>query len=91
MSLSRHEDKAYLQVKDDGIGIAPEHLPKIWDRFYQADPSRSGDSSGLGLSMVKWIVEAHGGQAHVSSVLGKGTTFTVELPLASSQGGEKQE
>lgn len=91
MSLSRHEDKACLQVKDDGIGIAPEHLPKIWDRFYQADPSRSGDSSGLGLSMVKWIVEAHGGQAHVSSVLGKGTTFTVELPLASSQGGEKQE
>lgn len=86
MSLCAQEGMAYLQVKDDGIGIAPEHLPKIWDRFYQADPSRSSDSSGLGLSMVKWIVEAHGGQVEVSSVVGKGTTFTVKLPLAPSQG-----
>ncbi len=83
-SLKREGTMACLRVKDDGIGIAPEHLPKIWDRFYQADPSRSGDSSGLGLSMVKWIVEAHGGKVRVSSVLGRGTTFTVELPLAPS-------
>ena len=69
-------------MRDDGIGIAQEDLPKIWDRFYQADPSRSGDSSGLGLSMVKWIVQAHGGEIHVESTLGEGSVFTAELPLA---------
>ncbi|MDO5410066.1 MAG: ATP-binding protein [Lachnospiraceae bacterium] len=57
-------------VKDDGIGIEPEHLPRIWERFYQADPSRSalkGGNSGLGLSFVKWIVEVHGGTVRAES------------------------
>lgn len=65
-------------VRDDGIGISEEHLPKIWERFYQADASRSASaegSSGLGLSMVKWIVEAHGGTINAESCYGKGTTF----------------
>ena len=48
-------------VQDNGIGIGPEALPHIWERFYQADTSRKDQGSGLGLSMVKWIVEAHGG------------------------------
>lgn len=82
MSLKEENGRAVLQVRDDGIGIAQEDLPKIWDRFYQADPSRSGDSSGLGLSMVKWIVQAHGGEIHVESTLGEGSVFTAELPLA---------
>lgn len=75
----------YLQVlvKDDGIGISPQDLPRIWDRFYQADPSRNSDSSGLGLSMVKWIVEAHHGQISVSSELGKGTAFSCIFPSGS--------
>lgn len=85
MSLKEHDGRAVLAVKDDGMGIAPEDLPKIWNRFYQADPSRSGDSSGLGLSMVKWIAQAHGGEARVESRLGVGSVFTVELPLAPEQ------
>ena len=85
MSLKEHDGRAVLAVKDDGMGIAPEDLPKIWNRFYQADPSRSGDSSGLGLSMVKWIAQAHGGEARVESRLGEGSLFTVELPLVPEQ------
>lgn len=69
-------------VEDNGIGIAPEHLPHIWERFYRADSSRSGSAhSGLGLSMVKWIIEAHGGTITVESTKGKGSTFTFFLPL----------
>ena len=88
MSLHREGDSAWLQVKDDGIGIAPQDLEKIWNRFYQVDPSRSGDSSGLGLSMVKWIAEAHGGRVQVSSTLGQGSCFTVKLPLTGPKPGE---
>ena len=89
MSLHREGDSAWLQVKDDGIGIAPQDLEKIWNRFYQVDPSRSGDSSGLGLSMVKWIAEAHGGQVQVNSTLGQGSCFTVKLPLTGPKPGER--
>ena len=69
-------------VRDDGIGIAPEHLPKIWNRFYQVDPSRTASRSGagLGLPMVRWIVEAHGGTISVESEPGKGSAFTFSFP-----------
>ena len=67
-------------VADDGIGIAAADLDKIWRRFWQADPARSRGGAGLGLSMVKWIVEAHGGQITASSTLGRGTAFTFTLP-----------
>lgn len=80
--LKQEGDQAIGQVIDDGIGIAAEHLPKIWDRFYQVNPSRSdGSSAGLGLSMVKWIAEAHGGEITVDSVLEQGTRFTFRFPL----------
>lgn len=72
-------------VADDGIGIPEEHLPRIWERFYQVDPSRTAGREGgvgLGLSMVKWIVEAHGGRIAVSSGLGEGTEFTFVFPMA---------
>ena len=71
-------------IKDDGIGIAPEHLPHIWERFYQADPARSAqNSSGLGLSMVAWIVHAHSGHIQAESVPGKGSCFSFFLPLSN--------
>lgn len=66
-----------IKVKDDGIGIAEKNLQKIWDRFYQVDESRTTKSMGLGLSMVKLIVEKHEGYVEVESELGKGTAFTL--------------
>lgn len=71
-----------LIVSDDGIGIAPEDLPHIWERFYRADGSRTDSShSGLGLSMVRLIVQAHGGTVSADSTLGVGSRFTVTLPV----------
>jgi signal transduction histidine kinase len=72
-----------LEVRDTGIGIAAEHLPSIFERFYRADPSRQQETggSGLGLAIVKSIVEAHGGQISVASALGQGTAFTIALPV----------
>jgi signal transduction histidine kinase len=73
-----------LAVRDTGVGIAPEHLPSIFERFYRADPSRrqATGGSGLGLAIVKSIVEAHGGQIGVASDVGRGTTFTLRLPAS---------
>lgn len=72
-------------VKDDGIGISKEHLPHIWERFYRADTSRTGNGreghSGLGLSMVEWIVREHGGYIKAASSPGKGSEFTFFLPV----------
>jgi heavy metal sensor kinase len=74
----------YLVVRDTGIGIAPEHLPHIFDRFYRVDPARmrtEGGNSGLGLAIVDWIVKAHSGSIAVESQVGQGSTFTVVFPL----------
>lgn len=71
---------ATLRVIDTGEGIAPDHLPRLFDRFYQVDPARSDGSTGLGLAIVKTIVNLHGGTVEVASRLGAGTTFTVQLP-----------
>jgi len=83
LSLRQAEGKAILQVKDTGIGISEEDTKHIFDRFYQADKSRfrMGDSSGLGLAIAKWIVEAHHGTISVESEIGKGSTFAVEIPV----------
>ena len=81
LTLTADGDTVTGKVADDGIGIAAEDLDKVWRRFWQADPAHSGGGAGLGLSMVKWIVEAHGGRITVESVLGKGTAFTFTLPL----------
>ncbi len=73
------------KISDSGRGIAPEHQPHLFDRFYRVDVSRSRDQggAGLGLAIVKTLVEAHGGTIEVSSQLGKGSTFTVRLPSAA--------
>ncbi len=72
-------------VRDTGEGIPPEALPRIWDRLYRAEPSRSRPGLGLGLSLVKAIVDAHGGTVEVTSELGAGSTFEVSLPLAAGE------
>ena len=75
-----HLPAVEIVVEDDGIGISKEDQEKIWRRFYQADPSRKGGSGlGLGLSMVKQIVELHGGSAEVESEPGRGSIFTIKL------------
>jgi signal transduction histidine kinase len=76
------DGSAVLRIEDSGCGIAEEDLPHIFDRFFRTDRSRSREvpGSGLGLSIAKWIVDAHGGQIQVASRLGAGSTFTVELP-----------
>ncbi len=73
-----------INIKDNGIGISKKDLPHIFERFYRADSSRSKDTggSGLGLAIVQWIAEAHGGNVSAVSSPGKGSTFTVTLPLS---------
>lgn len=74
---------AELVVEDDGIGISKENLPKIWERFFRAEKSRSDTgSSGLGLTMVKWIAGYHDGSVRVESTLGKGSKFTADIPIS---------
>lgn len=85
VSVYSNDDKGVIEVKDTGIGISKENQERIFERFYQVDDSRSHtcdeDGSGLGLSIVKWIVEAHGGSIEIESQLDVGTTFRVVFPL----------
>jgi len=87
LGLSRQGEWAALTVTDSGTGIAPEDLPHIFDRFYRADQSRSRNrgGAGLGLAIVRWVAEVHGGRVTVSSVPGSGSTFTLLLPLDPSE------
>lgn len=82
VELSCQDGMAVGCVADDGIGIAPEDLPHVFERFYRADNSRTDSGhSGLGLSMVQWIAKAHGGGVSAESSPGKGSRFTFFLPL----------
>lgn len=83
LQLSRTKKKAVVTVEDNGIGIKEEELEHIFQRFYKVDKARSGEdnSFGLGLSMVKWIAEAHHGQVRAESAFGTGSRFTIVLPL----------
>ncbi|MDP9123463.1 MAG: ATP-binding protein, partial [Pseudomonadota bacterium] len=70
-----------LSVRDTGVGIAAEHLPKLFDRFYRVDAARSSaESTGLGLAVVKSIAELHGASVHVESVVGQGSVFSILFP-----------
>lgn len=80
--LNKDNNNAIIKIEDNGIGISEENLEKIWVRFFQVDPSRTTENSGLGLSMVKGIIEIHKGSIYVQSELNKGTVFTIHLPLS---------
>ena len=79
-------DKILVEVEDNGVGIAKEDVPRIFERFYRTDKGRSREQggTGLGLAIVKHIIEAHGERINVSSELGVGTTFSFTLKKAQT-------
>jgi signal transduction histidine kinase len=81
----RREQQAVITIKDTGVGIAPEEAPKIWGRLYRGDQSRSQRGLGLGLCLVKAVVQAHQGRIEVSSEPGVGSLFTLYLPTSSTE------
>jgi heavy metal sensor kinase len=82
--VAAHDESALIEVTDTGIGISPADLPHLFERFYQAEPSRTarGGGIGLGLSLALWIAERHNGSIDVTSQTGRGSLFSVRLPLA---------
>jgi signal transduction histidine kinase len=85
--LDAENDEAVIEVVDDGVGIRPEHLERVFDRFWRVDKDRGRErgGTGLGLAIVRAIVEAHGGSVDVSSSLGRGSIFTCRLPCVGCQ------
>jgi len=84
IALSRDGSDAVLAVTDKGPGIPANDLPRIWERLYRGDRSRTERGLGLGLSLVRAIVEAHGGRAEVESEVGRGSTFRIRIPAADA-------
>ena len=80
LSLRRIDNGTEISVRDSGSGIAPEHLPRVFDRFYRGDPSRSSRGTGLGLALVKSIVDLHGGSVAIESTPGRETTVRLIFP-----------
>ncbi|MEW5978008.1 MAG: ATP-binding protein [Acidobacteriota bacterium] len=87
VSLACHRGLAVCRIRDTGVGIAPEDLPKIFERFYRADKarSRSEGSVGLGLSIARWLIDAHQGSVDVQSTVGEGSEFQIRIPLRNPQ------
>jgi two-component system phosphate regulon sensor histidine kinase PhoR len=86
ISTKEEGDTVTISVTDTGVGIGAKHLPRIFERFYRVDParSRSEQSTGLGLSIVKHIIQLHGGEVAVQSTPGAGSTFSITLPKAAA-------
>jgi signal transduction histidine kinase len=84
VSASRHNGSVELRVADTGVGIPPEHLPRLFERFYRVDPARSREDggTGIGLAIARSVVEAHGGTITAESQIGRGSVFTFDLPVA---------
>src|ERR1700731_1357470 len=80
ISIGTRDGGTEVSVRDTGSGIAPEHLPRVFDRFYRGDASRSSAGTGLGLALVKSIVDLHGGSARIEAELGRGTTVILTFP-----------
>ena len=81
ISIVAQAAQTEVSVRDSGCGIPPNHLPRVFDRFYRVDSSRSSHGSGLGLALVKSIAELHGGSAKIESAVDRGTTVTVAFPI----------
>jgi two-component system, OmpR family, phosphate regulon sensor histidine kinase PhoR len=82
VSVRQRDSEVEVAVRDDGVGIAPQHLPHVFERFYRGEASRAGPGTGLGLAVVKHIVEAHRGRVQAESSVGCGTTVRLFLPLS---------
>jgi two-component system, OmpR family, heavy metal sensor histidine kinase CusS len=80
IALAERATDFEVAVSDNGSGIASEHLPRVFDRFYRAESSRGSDGAGLGLALVKSIVDLHGGTATIQSEIGRGTTVSLTFP-----------
>lgn len=80
VSYERKSENDFITVADTGEGLSSEHLQRIFERFFRTDRARSSEGTGLGLAIVKHLARLHGGEVSVSSNLGKGTAFTIELP-----------
>ena len=80
IALAERANDFEVAVSDNGSGVAAEHLPRVFDRFYRAEPSRGSDGAGLGLALVKSIVDLHGGTATIQSEVGQGTTVSLTFP-----------
>jgi heavy metal sensor kinase len=89
IETGRRGELAFLQVADEGPGIVPEHRGRIFERFYRVDKSRSREmgGTGLGLALVKWAAEAHGGRVELETEVGRGSTFRIVLPSESPPNG----
>jgi two-component system, NtrC family, sensor kinase len=83
ISTEANEDSAVIEVRDTGLGIAPEHLSKIYDPFFTT--KQIGKGTGLGLAVSYGIIRDHGGHIDVESKLGEGTSFQITLPLAATR------
>ena len=93
IAAGRLEGGVWVHVADTGVGISPEDLPYVFDRFWKGDRSRTraeGAGSGLGLAIARQLVHAHGGTIEVSSILGEGTTFRIELPVERTRIGSQE-
>jgi signal transduction histidine kinase len=82
ISASQQDGDVIITVRDTGVCIPADEIPRIWERLYRGDKSRSEKGLGLGLSLVKAFTQAHGGSVDVSSELQKGSVFTIRLPSA---------
>ncbi len=83
VQVTEKSEKIYVSVKDEGVGIPPESIKKVFDRFYKTDPSRGKDKTGtgLGLAITKEIIKAHGETINVTSKVGEGSEFIFSLPM----------
>jgi two-component system phosphate regulon sensor histidine kinase PhoR len=86
IAAHRHNGSIEISVSDTGMGISPEHLPRLFERFYRVDPARSRDDggTGIGLAIARSVVEAHGGHIRAESEPGRGSVFAFDLPAATN-------